>query len=126
VGVVTITTYTVAIPGRVSTVNKLRTVHFHERALHDATWRTSACWEAVQAQVPKLDKVKITACPWLKGRRSQDVAACLPSVKAAIDGLVDAGVLPDDTPNHVLSLEFLPPALGAEVDELVLTLEEVR
>lgn len=42
-----------------------------------------------------------------------------------MNGLVDAGVIPDDTPEHVLGLNFLPPVLGAEVDELVLTLEEV-
>ena len=121
----TITTYTIAVEGRVTTVNRERTMHFHERSDAMKPWRKGFERAAVAANVPGLDKVKITACPWLKGKRSQDVAACLPSVKAAIDGLVDAGVLVDDTPAHVLSLEFLPPALGAEVDELVLTLEVV-
>lgn len=121
----TVTTYTVAIPGRVSTQNALVRKYHQRRAEHDSVWRLAAFEAARNFNLPLLDKVKITACPWLKGRRSQDVAACLPSVKAAIDGLVDAGVLVDDTPAHVLSLEFLPPALGAEVDELVLTLEVV-
>lgn len=120
----TLAVYTLAIPGRVSTVNKMMRAQHFRRAEHDALWRTNTCWEAVQAEIPKLAKVKITACPWLKGKRSQDVAACLPSVKAAIDGLVDAGVLTDDTPAYVLSLSFLPPSLQAEVDELVLTIEE--
>jgi hypothetical protein len=47
--------------------------------------------------------------PHQKGGRSQDVGACNPAVKAAIDGLVDAGILPDDSPEFVRSLVFLPP-----------------
>jgi hypothetical protein len=44
-------------------------------------------------------------------------------VKAAIDGLVDARVLPDDSGAYVASLSHLPPlrALGS-TDELELTL----
>jgi hypothetical protein len=40
---------------------------------------------------------------------SQDVGACNPAVKAAIDGIVDAGVLPDDSSKFVRSLIYLPP-----------------
>ena len=119
----TITTYTLAIPGRPISSNK----RMHPQAWQRETklWRLAAKVAAESVSVPMLDKVKVQACPWLKGKRSQDVGACMRAVKAAIDGLVDAGVLPDDTPAHVLSLEFLPPALGAETDELVLTLEVV-
>lgn len=39
----------------------------------------------------------------------QDTGNCYGSVKAALDGLVDAGVLPDDTPAHILSLKFYAP-----------------
>lgn len=120
------TAYTLVIPGRVSTVNKLMRVQHFRRAEHDAAWRLAARFAAKEAGIPHMERVKIIACPWLKGRRSQDVAACLPSVKAAIDGLVDAGVLDDDTPEHVRSLSFLPPALQATVDELVLTIEVAR
>ena len=44
-----------------------------------------------------------------KGGRLQDVGACNPAVKAAIDGIVDAGVLPDDSSRYMKSLIFLPP-----------------
>ena len=42
----------------------------------------------------------------------QDVAACVPAVKAAIDGLVDAGVLIDDAPQHLKAIVFAQPQKG--------------
>jgi hypothetical protein len=42
----------------------------------------------------------------------QDVAACVPAVKAAIDGLVDAGVFLDDSPAHVTAVVFKQPERG--------------
>lgn len=120
----TITTYTLAIPGRPISSNKR--MHYRDWARETARWRLASFEAARNFHLPTLDKVRITACPWLKGKRSQDVGACMRAVKAAVDGLQDAGVLVDDTPEHVLSLSFLPPALDAEVDELVLTIEEVR
>jgi hypothetical protein len=44
----------------------------------------------------------------------QDVAACNPAVKAAIDGLVDAGIVPDDSPAYLRSVEFLAPMKGRD------------
>ena len=119
----TITTYTLAIPGRPISINK--PMHWRRWAAETLYWRTTAEKVARTSKIPPLPRVKITACPWLKGRREQDVGACVRGVKGAIDGLVDAGILADDTPEYVLSLEFLPAALQAETDELVLTLEVV-
>jgi hypothetical protein len=53
--------------------------------------------------------ISVTVEPHQKGGRLQDVGACNPSVKAAIDGIVDAGVLPDDSSQYMKSLIFLPP-----------------
>lgn len=55
-------------------------------------------------------------------RRSVDVAACLPSYKAALDGIVNAGVLPDDTPTYVRQVTFNAPVFAGR-DALVVTLE---
>ena len=52
----------------------------------------------------------------------EDVGGCLPAAKAAIDGLVDARVLADDTPDHVVSLTFKTPIIGkGDALELVIT-----
>jgi hypothetical protein len=55
----------------------------------------------------------VTAVPLLKQRNSiPDVAACFPAVKAAIDGIVDAGTIPDDDPSHLVSICFHAPEFG--------------
>lgn len=53
--------------------------------------------------------MSVTVEPHQKGGRLQDVGACHPSVKAAIDGIVDAGILPDDSSQYLRSLIYLPP-----------------
>ena len=68
--------------------------------------------------------ITVTVEPHQKGGRSQDVGACNPAVKAAIDGLVDAGVLPDDSPEFVKSLVYLPPK--KDKNSLVLYIRGVR
>lgn len=57
-----------------------------------------------------IHQVRIEATPLHKdGRSPQDIGACAPHVKAAIDGLVDAGLIPDDNPKHLTLLTFDPP-----------------
>lgn len=59
-----------------------------------------------------MEWINITVEPFQHGGRLQDVAACNPSVKAAIDGIVDAGVLPDDSSEYVRSITFTAPQRG--------------
>lgn len=78
-----------------------------KRAQMVRSWRTTWGWLARAERIPRLHRVRITATPLARSRRwTSDVAACYPAVKAAIDGLVDAGVLDDDDPRHLLSLTF--------------------
>lgn len=79
---------------------------------------------AKQAKVPALEQASITVTPLHKDRRSpQDVGACAAAAKACIDGLVDAGVLPDDSPAHLVRLTFLPPDVCG-LDGIRLLVEE--
>lgn len=107
------------------TLNKERTLHRMERAAIVKDYRESFGWMAKAQQVPPMAAIKVFATPLAKNRRSkQDVGACFPAVKAAIDGLVDANVLPDDTDDFVRALTFFPVEVGG-VDGLRLTIEEV-
>lgn len=68
------------------------------------------CDAAVEAEIPKFERIHISVVPLHKnGRSPQDTAACFPAAKAAIDGLVDAGIVEDDTPNIVQRIDFYSP-----------------
>lgn len=106
------------------TVNAVAKLHRQQWATHTRQTRETWAWLAVQARVPRLVRARIVATPLHKDCRSpQDVAACAPEAKAAVDGLVDAGVLDDDSPEFLVELAFRPPDIcGA--DGLRLVIEE--
>lgn len=107
------------------TANAERRWHHYKRAQVVRDARARWAWHALAARIPRLDRVEIDAQPLAKDRRwKPDVAACYPTVKAAIDGLVDARVLDDDDDTHVVALRFLPVDIG-ERNGLALTIREV-
>lgn len=89
------------------TTNAERTWHHHKRARLVKETRERWYVLAKQAQIPRLSQITVAVIPLAKDRRWRpDVGACYPSVKAAVDGLVDAGVIPDDNPEHLYSITF--------------------
>ena len=97
--------------------------HYHNRASVVREARERWAWIALSEQVPMLNRVRVTATPLQKTRRWEaDVAACYPAVKAAIDGLVDVGVLAGDTPTQVAQITFMAPQM-ASMDGLRLMIE---
>lgn len=108
------------------TTNAERTWHHMKRAAHVRDTREAFGWMAKAQQLPMMRAVHVYATPLAKNRKwRQDVGACFPAVKAAIDGLVDAGILPDDNPDFVRQLTFFPMQLG-DVDGLRIEIEEVE
>ena len=107
------------------TLNKERTKHHMVRAKVVKEWREAFRQLCQDNMVGQMNKVEIIVQPYvLNGRFRQDVAACFPVTKAAIDGLVDAGVLIDDHADIVVRLTFLAPKFGK--DALSLTVTEVE
>lgn len=105
-------------------MNAYRKLHYHDRRKYDAGVRDAFGWLARQAAIPALEAVIVTAVPVLRTARSMpDVGACFPAVKAGIDGLVDAGVVPDDKPAYLRALTFVAPE-KADRDALILLVEE--
>lgn len=104
-------------------MNAYRRLHFRERAIYDAAWRSTFGWLARAAKVPPLAAVTVTVAQTCRRPPLPDVGASFPTAKAAIDGLVDAGVLTDDDPAHLRALTFLAPERGP-VDRLVLIVHE--
>ena len=107
------------------TSNAERTWHHMKRASKVKDQREAFGWLAKAHEVPTLGAVVVHATPLAKDRRwRQDVGGCFPAVKAAIDGLVDRGVLEDDDPDFVKAVTFYPAEVG-EVDGLRIELVEV-
>jgi NAD(P)-dependent dehydrogenase (short-subunit alcohol dehydrogenase family) len=106
------------------TINRVINLHRQQWAAITKVERHKWCILARQAKVPVLERARITVTPLHANRRSpQDAGACAAAAKAAIDGLVDARVLPDDSPAHLLALTFLAPDICG-TDGLRIAIEE--
>jgi hypothetical protein len=101
--------YTVTYDQKPWTTNAERAGNRWERATLVKQWRTAFFYLAKQHKIPPLLDVDIIAVPHQKNGRLQDVGACNPAVKSAIDGLVDAHVMQDDSPKYLKSVTFLQP-----------------
>jgi len=75
-------------------------------------WKNQFAAAARKAQIPRFDRVDVTVRCSMRRGRLQDPGNCYPSAKAAIDGLVAAGVIDDDTGTHLSSILFEAPTRG--------------
>lgn len=66
--------------------------------------------------------VTVTVADECRTANLRDTANAHPAVKAAIDGMTDYGLWPDDGPAHVGRIVYLP-ATKTGVDALVITIE---
>jgi hypothetical protein len=126
-----------SIGGRPLTVNAIVNLHrmqwakktkeireeFALRAFAERNARPAANEKASRRKT-MFDAIHVEATPLHRdGRSPQDVAACAPHVKAAIDGLVDGGLIEDDDATHLHSITFRPPCICGE-DGLRLVITE--
>lgn len=120
--------YSVTYEARPWTMNKDASGRTNrwDRGLRVAEWRGVFHLRALEAKIPKLDAVNVTITQELKNRQHMPDTCfgCAPAAKAALDGLVDAGILADDDPDHVRRISYDPPTVTGR-DALTLTLTEV-
>ena len=75
--------------------------HWSTRARITAEWRALAATQARSARIPPLDRALIVV-HWIPATRHRhDPCNAYPMIKASVDGIVDAGVLPDDDAAHL-------------------------
>ena len=74
-----------------------RDAHWSRRHQLAAEWRTAAGWTAKAAKIPPMERAHITAVFILPDWRRRDPHNLTITAKACIDGLVDAGVIADDS-----------------------------
>lgn len=94
--------------------------HWRTKAEQNRNWRFAAHLAARNAQARYLDPCTVTVILPVVGNRRRDPMNYFATVKPIIDGLVDAGCWPDDTPQWVTTTEpRLDPTTKLVTVELV-------
>jgi hypothetical protein len=101
-------------------------VHWQHRRQTEAI-RQAACLAAkIETHPPFTAPVTISAWPRTFTGKG-DAGAHYPVVKAAVDGLVDAGVLPDDSPQWVRCvIQYLPRKVPMRDQGVLLVLRPIE
>ena len=92
----------VELPSGMDLLNANQRMHWRKRSPRTKAIREAAALIARQEKIPTLARAHIVGEFRPPDRRRRDVANLYPSFKAAIDGLVDAAVLPDDDDTHLV------------------------
>lgn len=93
-----------------------------------ALWRKAVADTSFLSSSFPLRPAHIVAQPVYFNMRSRpDTGAAHPTVKAIVDGLVDAGAWPDDNPDYVSRITHLPPVMCHNSgDGIIIEVVEVR
>lgn len=75
-------------------------MHWHKKANITRDVRTVAHLHGLH--FPKSERVEVTLRWVVKDKRRRDADNLVPTLKALCDGLVDAGIVPDDTPEYMV------------------------
>lgn len=113
--------HTFVWPERAVTVNELIRMHWRKVAEFTARWRQA--FKLMSQGCEPLAWCNVTVQYVHGSNRKMDVAAEALAVKAALDGIVDGKVLPDDNPAYVRSVKFLPAVFIDGEERLIVTLE---
>lgn len=101
---------------------------WQQKARLKKPYREAANILARAAKIPPCEKVRVTLIYTPKDRRRRDPLNLVATLKLVEDGLVDAGVVPDDTPDYLESQMPLIdlPEKGAKAGRLTVYVERVR
>lgn len=112
---------------RAWTLNKERSSHPFVHRKYTAAWR-KAFADLAEADVAAGNRITLALVivrPECDRPPLPDTAACVGAVKAAIDGLVDAGLLPEDGPKVVRRVIFEAPRRTGR-DALTVSVRQLR
>jgi crossover junction endodeoxyribonuclease RusA len=91
--------------------------HWAQKARATRNLRTLAAHSADQQMVGRgirYDRAHLTVHVGWPTRHRRDVANISPTIKALIDGIVDAGLLPDDDDTHLIGPDLRPYFAGVK------------
>lgn len=107
-------------PARPWTLNGERKMTPFRRAEKVREWRQA--FQIIGHQGQRFEWADVEVRVYLRDMRGQDTVGAVSAYKAALDGLRDAKVIPDDSPQFIRSVTFRAPEKGTyDALELVLT-----
>jgi hypothetical protein len=112
---------TVPMPAGAVWLNSNDRKHFRATDPHRAAWRAAGA-KAVEGR-ESFEHARVTAHVWKPRAGRYDPMNLWPTVKALLDGMVDAGLFPDDDWRHVVGPDMRHGGIGPA--GLVLVVEEL-
>jgi crossover junction endodeoxyribonuclease RusA len=94
-------TWTLELPYSKPPLTMNQRLHWRTEHRIKATLRRDVQLLARAARIPPLHRIAVELHYAPRDRRRRDPINLAPTAKVAEDGLVDAGVVPDDTPEYV-------------------------
>jgi len=122
--------WTITIPASYRWLTANQRLHYRAKAELTASWRAHACLIAKLGHAPKdLTRVHIVATLRFRNGNRRDVHNWMPTLKACVDGLIDYGLLPDDSTAHLVGPDLrlgdkLPGGKWTDWGQIVLTIRE--
>ncbi len=99
--------------------------HWAEKSRLTREMRTTATRSAKAAKVPPLGKSAVFVTWFPPDARRRDANSLALLAKASIDGLVDAGIWPDDDPANVASETYRIGPIARRNPHIEITIEEL-
>lgn len=93
--------YVLAMPAGMPLANANDRGHWSKGYRVKKELRKTACLLTRAAKIPTMQRASIVGVFEPPNRQPRDPANWYPSFKAIIDGMVDAGMLPDDNSKHL-------------------------
>lgn len=123
--------WTVRIPAPAHWLNANQRIDLRRQTPARRAWRDAAHLYARQVKLPKLGKAHIVAELHFTDKRRRDPHNYYPTIKACVDGLVDYGLLNDDSSEFLIGpdIRMGVPLLNAtrgHHGQLVLTIREAK
>jgi hypothetical protein len=107
--------YSLFVPTFIWTQSRNNSTNHYQRAEWIGAARKAAWAKALEAKLPVMGLVEISATPHQGRGTLADPGNHFPAVKAVIDGLRDAKVLTEDTKDYVKALTMEAPVKASSV-----------
>ena len=94
--------YRLEVPARQGWITLNQRQHWAEKADLTRFYRQVGKLRSLELWIPHIGQAHVVAELRFRDRRRRDPHNWMPTAKAVLDGMVDAGVFPDDNHAHVI------------------------